>query len=116
MNAATVIAALSNARFTCQDETEFQEGVAGVLDKHHIGYQREVRLSARDRVDFMIDGGIALELKVKTDGKSLLTQMLRYASHPSVKELIAASATHHALGLPDTVNDKPLHRVQLIRW
>jgi hypothetical protein len=115
-SASDVIAALKSSRFLCVDEPELQLAVAAVLTANKIRFQPEVRLSARDRVDFMVDGGIALELKVATDSKSLLTQMLRYASHAQVCELIAASTTHHALNLPSTVLEKRLHAVQLMRW
>lgn len=113
---ARLLLALRAARFACVDEAELQTAVERLLGGMGFPYKRELRLSARDRVDFMIDDGIALELKVKTDGAALLRQCLRYAAHDAVKEIVAASTTHHVLNLPDNVAGKPLHRLQLMRW
>jgi hypothetical protein len=111
-----LVSVLKAARFACQDEADLQIGVARLLDSLGLQYLREHSLSARDRVDFFLPGGIVLELKVATDGAALLRQVLRYAQHDGVAEIIAASTTHHALALPDTVQGKPLHRVHLMRW
>lgn len=111
-----LVAALRAARFTCLDEAELQLAVERLLGALGVPFTRERRLSARDRVDFFLEGGIALELKVKSDASSLLRQVLRYAAHDVVLEVIAASTTHHVLALPDMVHGKPLHRIQLRRW
>lgn len=116
VSANAVVAAIKSVRFSCMDEAGLQAAVAEVLAEHKIGYQREVRLSARDRIDFMIDGGVGLELKVKTDTTSLLAQMLRYAEHAQVRELIAASTTYHALTLPAFAKGKRLIGLQVQRW
>lgn len=108
-----VIAALSGARFSCTSEAELQAAVGKLLAQEGIGHAREVRLSARDRVDFMVDGGIALELKVKTTGTALMRQLLRYAEHKDVTSIVVGSTTHHALLLPETANGKPIHAVHL---
>jgi hypothetical protein len=110
------ITALRSRRFTCADEAELQSAVAAALSSAGLGYTREARLSARDRVDFMIDGGIALELKVRTDGKELLRQVLRYAEHDAVKAILIAGTTHKLLLLPETANGKPLRAIQLQAW
>lgn len=110
-----VVTALSGARFLCADEEELQRAVAKVLDDAAIPYQREVRLSARDRVDFMVDG-IAIELKVKTGAKELLRQVLRYAEHAQVESVLVGSTSHRALDLPFTANGKVLRVVHLRSW
>jgi hypothetical protein len=111
-----VVSVLRAKRFACADEDELQRAVAAALDEAGIGYQRELRLSARDRLDFLIDGGIALELKVQTDGKALLRQVLRYAEHKQVQSILIAGTTHRLLLLPETANGKPLHSCQLQAW
>jgi hypothetical protein len=110
-----LIAVLRSKRFSCVDEDELQRAVAAAFDEAGIAYQREVRLSARDRLDFLI-GGIAIELKVKTDGKELLRQVLRYAAHREVDAIVIAATTHRVLLLPETANGKPLRAVHLQSW
>jgi hypothetical protein len=108
--------ALGSVRFTCRDEAELQSAVAAVLDVARLPYQREVRLSARDRVDFMVGGELALELKVNTNQKSVLAQVLRYASHEQVRALVIGSTTHRALGIPTEAYGKPVRVVHLVTW
>jgi hypothetical protein len=108
--------ALASARFACGDEAELQEAVALVLDGAGLAYQREVRLSPRDRVDFMVDGGIALELKVTTSQKSLLAQVLRYAAHSQVTAIVVGSTTHRALGIPTEAHGKPMRVIHMVNW
>jgi hypothetical protein len=113
---SALLTALSSARFLCSDESELQAAVARVLDGAGIGYQREVRLSPRDRVDFLVDGGFALELKVQTTGKNLLRQVLRYAEHAVVSEVVIGSTTHHGLSLPAEAHGKPVRCCHLRSW
>lgn len=111
-----LVSALQAHRFACQDEADLQQGVARLLDALGISYQREHCLGPRDRVDFFLPRhGIALELQVNADPAALLGQVLRYAEYDAVREIVAASTTHHALALPDSAAGKPLHRVQLMR-
>jgi acetyl-CoA carboxylase carboxyltransferase component len=113
---SALLTALRDARFLCADEAELQAAVARVLDEAKIGYQREVRLSARDRVDFLVDGGVALELKVQTTSKNLLRQVLRYAEHPIVREIVIGSTTHHGLSMPAEAHGKPVRCCHLRGW
>lgn len=109
-------AALQGARFLCANEDELQRAVAKLFDEKGIPYKREKRLGTRERLDFFAEGGIAIELKVKTDRKSLLRQVLRYADHGIVREIIVASTTHAALNLPSEALGKPVHTVHLMSW
>lgn len=114
-------AVLRSKRFACNDEDELQRAVASTLADAGIRFEREVRFGARDRLDFLVHGvageaGVALELKVKTDAKSLLRQVLRYAEHARVGAVVVASTTHHALNLPPTANNKPVRVVHLMGW
>jgi hypothetical protein len=87
------------------------------LEKHfragEIPYEREHRLAAAERVDFFVDGHIALELKIKGNRRAILRQMERYASHEAVDSLILLTGA--AMGMPPRLNDKPVYVVQLGR-
>ena len=110
-----IIELLGRHSFHCANEDELQRAVATVLAHESVGFRREVRLTPRDRVDFMV-GSIALELKVQTDPKSVFRQALRYAEHRDVTAVIVSSTTHHALRLPLVANGKPLFGMQLRGW
>ncbi len=59
-------------------------------------FLREVVLSKTDRVDFMVDGRIAVELKVKCPTNEILRQLARYAQHDGVGEILLLSVTRAA--------------------
>ena len=59
-----VIKALSNLRVDpIMDEFELQEAVKKVLDESGIVYSKEYRLGPHNRVDFITEDGIAIEVK-----------------------------------------------------
>lgn len=105
---------LASTRFSCLNEAELQTAVQRTLDAGGVTYQREHRLSRRDRVDFLIEGGLALELKVRTSKKNALSQVLRYAEHDAVSAVLVASTTHLAINLPGEAHGKPLRTIHLV--
>lgn len=105
---------LRAGRFLCATEAELQLQVAQALDQAGVRYTREKSLSRRDRPDFMLAGGLALELKTQTDQKSLLRQLLRYAEHAEVRAMVVGTTTHRGLRLPPLVGGKPLRTVHLV--
>lgn len=111
-----VMRVLADKRYLCSDEAELQRLVAVALDEAGVRYKREKRLSVRDRVDFMIFGGVVLELKVQTSEKSVLRQALRYAEHGEVTAVIVAGTCHSVLRLPASAHGKPVHAIQLKSW
>lgn len=60
--------------------------------------EREVRLSARDRIDILTACGIGIECKIKGSPASVMSQLLRYAESDRVKSLILVTSkrTHLA--------------------
>ncbi|MCX5046696.1 hypothetical protein OG921_26325 [Aldersonia sp. NBC_00410] len=96
------------------DEYAIQESVQRALHAQGVRFEREVRLSATDRVDFLVSGAIAVE--VKTAGKQLrvVRQLQRYAGHGRVAAVVLAS-TRIALvaGLPRVLAGKPVVGVVL---
>jgi len=101
-----LVAILRSYSFRCVNEAELQGAVKTVLSTAKIAYEREVSLSPRERVDFLIAGGIALELKVRTNGKALMEQAARYAASERVNSILIASTDHRGLSLPSTINGK----------
>jgi len=86
-------------------EKSVQERLSALLDEAGIRHKREVELGPGDLVDFMIEGGIALEVKLKASKRAIYRQCARYCAHPSVKALVLASAT--AMGFPPEIHGKP---------
>lgn len=73
---------------------------------------REVRLAPGERIDFMVDD-IGIEAKVKCGRRAIYRQLQRYAEKDRINALILITGT--ALGLPPTINGKPVFYVSLGR-
>ncbi len=76
--------------------------------------EREKRLSAADIPDFLIDGRIAIEIKVrKLQRPQVLRQLERYAACADVEEIVLA--TSKGLSVPARINGKPAFHLSLGR-
>lgn len=103
-----IIRVMRTYSFPLSDEKAAQAAIAGALDTAAIRYEREVRLGDGDVIDFMFDGGLGMEVKLRGAGRmAIWRQLERYARHDSVKALLLASNT--AMGLPATILGKPAY-------
>lgn len=85
-----------------------QDGVEHILRGNGVEYIREVRMGKRDRPDFMVQGDIALEVKIKGSVSALLRQIARYASHERVKAVVIVSTRRLHGDIPESLMGKPI--------
>jgi len=101
---AQVLSLLSQLRCDLTDEKRAQQNIADALLNAGWAHEREHRLSDQDIVDFMVNDGIAVEVKLKKNRKrSVWKQLCRYAEHDAVQVLVLVS--NLSIGLPETIND-----------
>jgi hypothetical protein len=100
-------------RFRHASEKELQDGLAQVLSANRIAFTREHRLSADSVVDFMLEEGLALE--VKTDGSQpeVLRQLHRYAQFDEVRALMLVTSRARLAQMPEELNGKPVFVIAL---
>ncbi len=103
---------LKITRFNFGNEKVFQEQVAAVLSSHGFDLRREVKLSEKDRVDFML-GTIAMELKLKGSQEVHLRQLRRYCKIEQVTSVCLVSPKVRFL--PNELAGKPVYGVQIWR-
>lgn len=101
----TVVAIAKYCRLPMNNEKAAQVEFARALTAAGVEHQREVPLSPRDIVDFMV-GGIAIELKIKGQRNEILRQLARYAEHEQVEQLLLV--TCRSLILPEVLLGKPV--------
>jgi hypothetical protein len=77
-------------------EIQLHESLARVLDDAGYQYTREYVLDARNRADFLIEGGIVIEVKVDGALSQALRQVDRYIKLDSVTGVILASTQRWA--------------------
>lgn len=100
----TIMTLLRRHRIDLTDEKRTQADIESILTDAGIPFEREKRLAPGDIVDFLVAGGLAIE--VKTDGSkaSIYRQLLRYAGHDAVNELLLVSNV--PMTLPPVINGK----------
>ncbi|HEX4334739.1 MAG TPA: hypothetical protein VH062_02430 [Polyangiaceae bacterium] len=114
MTAAEIEALLADQRFPSSTEARLQLAIADHLTAAGVAFQREHRFSAEDRVDFFVDGGVALEVKTKGSATEVARQLMRYAQHDAVRELLLVTSRMQLACVPRELNGKPV-RVS-IQW
>jgi len=104
MHPAEITALISRTPLVQSNEIAVQEKISELLTQHGILHKREVMLGPGDRPDFMLEGGVAIEVKLKASKRAIYRQCARYCEYDAVKALILVSAT--AMGFPEEINGK----------
>lgn len=102
-----VLAALGGIRAPIvPDERLLQDLVGEALAAAGIPFEREARIAPRCRVDFLCEGGVAIEVKRgKPRAAALLPQLRRYAACERVEAIVLA--VERTARVPDAVGGKP---------
>lgn len=91
------------------NEIELHGGISDVLTRAGLTPQREVHLSERDRLDFLVDlpraGGppvtLGIEVKIAGEPGDVRRQLERYAGSDRVGELMLVTTRYkHLLAIP----------------
>lgn len=109
-----VVAVLGRRVYRAVREIALQDGIEQVLREHDFRVDREFRLSKRDRPDFLVDGCVAVEVKMRASGSAVLSQLVRYAAHDRVRALVVATPRLSSLaGMPAEILGVPVRMVAL---
>ena len=113
--AAAVVRLLERYQLDLSTEKHLQAGVEAAFIESGQVFEREKRLSARDIPDFLVEGGIVVECKLRGKSRKIdvYQQLLRYATHPDVSAIVLAS--NSVMGLPAEINGKPVYAASLSR-
>ncbi len=111
-----VVLALRKRRFNYSGEKELQEGVEQVLSEEAIPFEREKILpDGAGTIDFLVDGRIGIEIKIKGSPSEVTRQLLRYCECVQVGELVLVTARVTLGKLPPEILGKKLTVVNLWR-
>lgn len=115
---AVITRTIADARFPYPDEATLQAALDGMLTSAGVGFRREFRLggTSRDRIDFLLDDGIGIEVKVDGSAPNLARQVLRYVQHEEVQGLIVVTTRAKHQTIPnEAFGGKPGRVVFLLR-
>jgi hypothetical protein len=103
-----VLNRLSGYRFATGDEVTFQLAVERALKREGLAYEREVRLSPQDRIDFLLANGVGLELKINGATAEVVRQLIRYAQNDRIEALILCTTRASHQSVPLDLGGKPV--------
>lgn len=103
---------LANRRFPLNNEIATQDAIESAFKDSGISYQREVRLDAANRIDFMI-GDIGCEVKIKSPKMKLFRQIERYVEFDAISRIVLI--INVATGFPKEINGKPVYVLNLAK-
>lgn len=105
--AREVVETLDDYRLAQNNEAELQGAIEKVLREEGFLFEREARLSARDRPDFLVAPGVALEVKVNGSVPEVERQLKRYAESARVAVLLLVTTRGQHL-MPAALEGKPV--------
>lgn len=105
MQPADIVRFIEGARWPLSNEKLLQSEIETQLQERGVEFEREVRLFDGDIIDFVLDGSIGVEVKIKGSKLAIYRQVERYCLHDRVQSLVLV--TNVATGLPQFINGKP---------
>lgn len=106
--------ALTKKRMPAATEAALQEAIALAFDEAGIAYEREVCLTEKDRIDFVVEGSLGLEVKIGGGLSDLTRQLHRYAQSPRLAALVLVTTRMQHLAVVREFNAKRIDVVHLI--
>lgn len=107
-----VLVAVRRYRFRFASEAQLQESIEAALTDAELGFVREERLTARDRIDFLCpEQMVGIEVKVDGATAAVEQQLARYAESDRVGELILITACARHGRVRREILGKPVHVV-----
>lgn len=106
-----VVNALSTLRIcVVRQEFDLHSKIESALKKQKINYQKEFRIGPGKRIDFIIPGGIGIEVKKsRPEPRALTNQLEKYLSSPELTSLILV--LEKSILMPDEICGKPIRVV-----
>jgi len=100
-------------KFRHTSEADLQRAIAQVLTKEGVPFRAEVKLGPRERIDFLLEGGCGVEVKVKGSATQAARQLQRYARSADITELVLVTSRSQVGAQLDAYLGKPV-RVHMI--
>ena len=89
-------------------ERDLQESLAELLSSEGYAAERERTLGPAERPDFLVDGGIAVEVKVNGTAAQLERQLRRYLAHPEITGALVVTTRARHRSLAAVIGGKPV--------
>lgn len=95
-------------------ELALQNAIARTLRAHGLTFEREVRLSDGDQIDFLVGDDLGLEVKIDGSLSEVTRQIHRYAQSKRIAELLLVTTRSRHRPMPPAFSCKPIHVLHLL--
>lgn len=112
-SAASIARLFETVRFRFGSEVDLQNGVELVLQRSKIAFAREKALNAKDRPDFLVESGVAIEIKIQGTFAQAVRQIDRYSKHESVLSILVIGSPVWISRIPLVIGGKPVHAIRI---
>lgn len=111
--AESIASLVEGFRFVFHDEDSLQRGLERALRSACLPVESEVRLTDRDRIDFLV-GTTGVEVKTKGQAPAVAKQLQRYAASDRIDEIVLVTTkSNHQSFMPTEIKGKPVRVVWL---
>lgn len=100
--------------FRFSHESDLQTGIAQLLTSLSVPFRREVVLSPKDRIDFLLSEKVGIEVKIDMSLAAVTRQLWRYVDFPEIERLILVTTRQRHTQVPDEMKGKPIRTVYLV--
>jgi len=104
-SATDVVALLRHSRFNFTSEDELQRGIAMLLEREKVAFEREVVLGPHDRIDFLV-GDVGIETKVDGAFNAVVRQVQRYLEYDRIGTVMLVTTRNKHRDIPVTLRGK----------
>lgn len=105
---------LSRFKYSCHTEKSLQDGIEAVFIAREVEFKRELHISKKDRPDFIMPNGIAIEVKIQGTLSQFLRQASRYLLDEKITELILVGTPHWINSVPPLLHNKSISKLRLL--
>lgn len=106
-------AAIKSFRFHYSNEKELQAGIGRAFAAKGIAFEPEKPIGKGGVIDFLVTGGIGVEIKIKGSPSEVARQLVAYAECEEVREIVLVTGRSRLGRLPATILGKRVTVVTL---
>jgi len=112
LTAVGLHAILSGYRFRFSTEEQLHAGMEEAMAREGLHWEHEKHLSF-GRIDFLVESGIGIEVKVAGSRAALLRQISRYLLQLDICEILIVTTKSCHLEIPETMHGKTVRVLYL---
>jgi len=112
LTAADLRTILAGYRFRFSTEEQLHAGMEDVMAREGLRWEHERHLST-GRIDFLVESGIGIEVKVDGSRAALLRQISRYLLQSEVRELLVITTRASHSEIPMVMHGKTVRVLYL---